>query len=88
MIRRSTGSSTRGPGERKLWDDYTGPTGRCWLGPARRAPWYVVPADNKPVRDVLVARTVTETLEAMNPIYPGATAGSRTPCVGPWPGDG
>ena len=31
------------------------------------APWYVVPADSKPVRDVLVARTVVETLERMDP---------------------
>jgi hypothetical protein len=31
----------------------------------------VVPADDKPARDVLVARTVTETLEVMNPRYPG-----------------
>ena len=35
------------------------------------APWYVVPADEKRVRDVLVARTVTETLERMDPRYPG-----------------
>ena len=36
------------------------------------APWYLVPADRKPVRDVLIARTVVETLERMNPRYPGA----------------
>jgi polyphosphate kinase 2 (PPK2 family) len=35
------------------------------------APWYVVPADGKSVRDVLVARMVTETLERMDPRYPG-----------------
>ena len=35
------------------------------------APWYVVPADEKRVRDVLVARTVVETLERMDPRYPG-----------------
>ena len=36
------------------------------------APWYVVPADDKAVRDVLVARVVAETLEGMGPRYPGA----------------
>jgi len=35
------------------------------------APWYVVPADSKRVRDVLVARTVVETLERMDPRWPG-----------------
>ena len=35
------------------------------------APWYVVPADSKHVRDVLVARTVVETLERMDPRWPG-----------------
>ena len=35
------------------------------------APWYVVPADSKRVRDLLVARTVADTLERMDPRYPG-----------------
>ncbi len=40
------------------------------------APWYVVPADEKRVRDVLVARTVAETLERMDPQYPRPAAGA------------
>ncbi len=39
------------------------------------APWYVVPADRKPVRDVLVAQVIVETLERMEPRYPGAPPG-------------
>jgi polyphosphate kinase 2 (PPK2 family) len=35
------------------------------------APWYLIPADEKRFRDVLVARVVTETLERMDPRYPG-----------------
>jgi PPK2 family polyphosphate:nucleotide phosphotransferase len=58
--------------ERKLWDDYTDAyremLERTSTG---AAPWYLVPADDKRVRDVLVARTVTETLERMEPRYPG-----------------
>jgi PPK2 family polyphosphate:nucleotide phosphotransferase len=59
--------------ERELWDDYT----EAYREAIQRtstaqAPWYVVPADDKPARDVLVARTVTETLERMDPRYPGA----------------
>ncbi|MBK8006285.1 MAG: polyphosphate kinase 2 family protein [Gemmatimonadetes bacterium] len=57
--------------ERKLWDDYTGAyedvlreTSTDW------APWYVVPADRKSTRDLLVAQVVTKTLERMNPQFP------------------
>ncbi|HEX9889596.1 MAG TPA: PPK2 family polyphosphate kinase, partial [Nitriliruptorales bacterium] len=34
------------------------------------APWYVVPADRKWVRDVAVASILVETLERMDPAYP------------------
>lgn len=60
-------------GERAKWDQYTAAyrdmLARCntpW------APWYVVPADDKPARDVMVAEVVLETLERMNPRYPEA----------------
>lgn len=59
--------------KRRQWDEYTAAfeeavrrTSTTW------APWYVVPADRKPVRDVLVAEVVVETLERMAPTYPGA----------------
>ncbi|HEX3232951.1 MAG TPA: PPK2 family polyphosphate kinase [Gemmatimonadales bacterium] len=38
------------------------------------APWFLVPADKQHVRDVLVAATVLQTLERMNPQYPGPPA--------------
>jgi len=57
--------------ERKLWDDYTVAyeemierTGTEW------APWYVVPADKKSVRDYLVAEVVADALERMAPRFP------------------
>jgi len=57
--------------ERERWDDYTkayeealASTSTAW------APWYVVPADRKPVRDLLIAEAVLETLTKMNPVYP------------------
>jgi PPK2 family polyphosphate:nucleotide phosphotransferase len=58
--------------ERDLWDEYT----EAYREMLQRtstaaAPWYLVPADEKRVRDVLVARTVAETLERMDPRYPG-----------------
>jgi PPK2 family polyphosphate:nucleotide phosphotransferase len=58
--------------ERELWDDYTEAYREMLARTSTAdAPWYVVPADEKAVRDVLVARTVTETLERMDPRYPG-----------------
>jgi PPK2 family polyphosphate:nucleotide phosphotransferase len=58
--------------ERELWEEYT----EAYREVLQRtstpiAPWYLVPADDKRVRDVLVARTVAETLERMDPRYPG-----------------
>ena len=70
------------PRERQLWDRYTeayrdalARTSTAW------APWYVVPADRKPVRDLLIAEVVLETLERMKPVYPpvpGEVAQFRT----------
>jgi PPK2 family polyphosphate:nucleotide phosphotransferase len=54
-----------------LWDGYTQAYGdvlrRC---SSADAPWYVVPADNKRVRDLLVAEVVASTLERMRPRFP------------------
>ncbi len=59
--------------ERRHWDDFTSAyrdaLTRCstdW------APWYLVPADKKAARDVLIAEVVVKTLETMNPKYPAA----------------
>jgi polyphosphate kinase 2 (PPK2 family) len=38
------------------------------------APWYVVPADRKPLRDLLVGETVLQVLETMRPAFPPADA--------------
>ncbi|MGH7658468.1 MAG: PPK2 family polyphosphate kinase, partial [Gemmatimonadales bacterium] len=60
-------------GERARWAEYTAAyremLERC---STPHAPWYVVPADDKPARDVMVAEVVLETLERMNPCYPEA----------------
>ena len=61
--------------ERELWDDYTAAYREMLERTSTEAaPWYVVPADSKRVRDVLVARAVVETLEAMGPQWPGPPA--------------
>ena len=39
------------------------------------APWYVVPANRKWYRNLVVARTIADTLEAMDPRFPAAEKG-------------
>jgi PPK2 family polyphosphate:nucleotide phosphotransferase len=61
--------------ERALWDDYTAAYREMLERTSTEtAPWYVVPADSKRVRDVLVARTVVEALERMDLRWPGPPA--------------
>ena len=57
--------------DRALWDDYTeayrDALKEC---STRKAPWYVVPSDNKIVRNFLIARMLVETLESLDLQYP------------------
>jgi polyphosphate kinase 2 (PPK2 family) len=54
-----------------LWDDFTkayrDAIARCstsW------APWYIVPADDEDVRNLLIARTIADTLDGLDLRYP------------------
>jgi PPK2 family polyphosphate:nucleotide phosphotransferase len=62
--------------ERAYWDDYQAAfedaVNRC---STPYAPWYVVPANNKWYRNLVVARTIADTLEAMDPRFPAAEKG-------------
>jgi PPK2 family polyphosphate:nucleotide phosphotransferase len=62
--------------ERQYWDDYQiayqDAINNCSTA---YAPWYVVPANNKWYRNLVIARTIADTLEAMNPQYPAAEQG-------------
>jgi PPK2 family polyphosphate:nucleotide phosphotransferase len=57
--------------ERQLWDDYVrayeDALTRCNTS---RAPWYIVPADKKWYRNLVVSRILRQTLEEMNPQFP------------------
>lgn len=62
--------------ERAFWDDYM----RAYQDAinncsTEHAPWYVVPANKKWYRNLVIARTIADTLEAMNPQFPEAEAG-------------
>lgn len=57
--------------DRAKWDEYTeayrDALTHC---STEAAPWYVVPSDEKAVRNYLVARLLVETLESLKPAYP------------------
>jgi PPK2 family polyphosphate:nucleotide phosphotransferase len=57
--------------DREKWDDFT----KAYEGALRhtstkRAPWYIVPADDNDVRDWLIARRIADTLEKLDLRYP------------------
>jgi PPK2 family polyphosphate:nucleotide phosphotransferase len=62
--------------ERAYWDDYQAAfedaVNECSTD---YAPWYVVPGNKKWYRNLVVARTIADTLEAMNPKFPAAEKG-------------
>jgi PPK2 family polyphosphate:nucleotide phosphotransferase len=64
--------------DRARWDDYTEAyreaLTRC---STPNAPWYIVPSDEKPIRNYLVARLLVETLESLHPTYPAMKADVR-----------
>jgi len=62
--------------ERAFWDDYQ----RAFEDAVNAtsssfAPWYVVPANKKWFRNLVIARTIADTLEAMDPQFPPAEPG-------------
>ena len=57
--------------ERALWPKYMQAYQDAIQNTARKdAPWYVIPADNKPIMRAMVAKIVAETLEDLNLKYP------------------
>jgi PPK2 family polyphosphate:nucleotide phosphotransferase len=64
--------------EREFWDDYQNAFEDMIRNTAtKRAPWYVIPADNKWFTHLAVAAVIVETLEELNPDYPKVDAAKR-----------
>jgi PPK2 family polyphosphate:nucleotide phosphotransferase len=62
--------------ERRLWDKYQEAFEEAINNCSTDyAPWYVVPANKKWYRNLVIARALADTLEAMNPQYPAAEPG-------------
>ena len=62
--------------QRERWDNYTAAyedaISRCSTA---AAPWHVVPANHKWYRNLVIARTIASTLEAMDPHFPPPAPG-------------
>jgi PPK2 family polyphosphate:nucleotide phosphotransferase len=59
--------------DRAKWDDFTiAYEGALKHTSTKWAPWYIVPADDKDVRDWLVARTIADALDKLGLGYPPA----------------
>ncbi len=57
--------------DRARWDAYTEAYREALQQcSTKAAPWFVVPADDKAVRNFLIARLLVDTLEAVHPQYP------------------
>ena len=62
--------------EREHWDDYQQAFQDALSNTsAEHAPWYVVPSNVKWYRNLVIARTIADTLEAMDPRFPPAAEG-------------
>jgi len=64
--------------ERKCWKQYMKAYEACLAATStRRAPWYVVPADDKPNARLIVSRIILDALEGLDMSYPRTDAGRR-----------
>src|SRR3981189_341548 len=64
--------------ERKYWKQYMKAYEACLAATStRHAPWYVVPADDKPNARLIVARIVVDALEGLDMSYPEPDAARR-----------
>ncbi len=61
--------------ERERWDDYQNAYQQCIEGTSTKfAPWYVVPADYKPLTRLFVAHVIYKTLKDLKLKYPAVTS--------------
>jgi PPK2 family polyphosphate:nucleotide phosphotransferase len=64
--------------ERKFWKDYMRAYEACLSATStKRAPWYVVPADDKLNTRLIVSRIVLDTVDALKLSYPKTSAARR-----------
>ena len=59
--------------DRENWDKFTAAYEDALSTSTEVAPWYVVPADRKWYRDLVISQVLLDTLKDMNPQYPEIT---------------
>lgn len=64
--------------DREHWDLFTEAYEAALGTSSDDAPWFVIPADQKWFRDLLISTIVLETLKDMNPQYPAITYDPKT----------
>jgi polyphosphate kinase 2 (PPK2 family) len=64
--------------ERRYWKQYMKAYEKC-LGATstKDAPWYIIPADDKPNTRLIVSRILLDALEGLGLSYPKSSAGRR-----------
>jgi PPK2 family polyphosphate:nucleotide phosphotransferase len=69
--------------ERKFWKQYMEAYEQCLSATSTKdAPWYVVPADDKPNARLIVSRIVLDTIEGLKLAYPKTSAKHRQELLG------
>ena len=64
--------------ERQYWKQYMKAYEKCLSATSsHQAPWYIVPADDKPNARLIVSRIVLDTLEQLHLQFPKSSAGRR-----------
>jgi polyphosphate kinase 2 (PPK2 family) len=64
--------------ERECWDEYMRAYEDCLAATSSKsAPWYVVPADDKPNARLIVSRVILEALQGLDMAYPKTDAARR-----------
>jgi PPK2 family polyphosphate:nucleotide phosphotransferase len=64
--------------ERRYWKQYMKAYEKCLSATStQNAPWYIVPADDKPNARLIVSRILLDTLEELKLSYPKSNAGRR-----------
>ncbi len=70
--------STADVTERGFWDDYVHAYEECLEATStRHAPWWIVPADDKPTARLMVSKLVLDALESLHPAWPKTTPAHR-----------
>jgi PPK2 family polyphosphate:nucleotide phosphotransferase len=57
--------------ERSLWDDYMSVYEKCLSATStKEAPWYAIPADDKPTARLIISKVIIDTLKSLPMSYP------------------